>query len=164
MWPILLAGAIKAGTQIFSGAKQQRAAEANAELVEQEGIFQRKQAYDQATTLRKQGEAFKGSQRAGFASSGVKADRGSPLAVLNESRKAIQRDVSRTREAGDTALTKSINQANQIRKEGEAAKSTSLLGAGTTLLTAGLNAGLGEGVKNIFKKKPIEETWIPYGF
>ena len=133
---MLIAGAVQAGTQIYSGYKQKEAAEANADLLREQAQFQKASAYDQASQIAVQGEAFKGTQRSAFASSGVKIDEGSPLAVLKASQKGIQQDISRTRQIGDNALTVGLNQANQVQQQGKDAFTSSLLGAGTTFLTS----------------------------
>ena len=154
-WPMLLFGAIKAGTQIYSGIKQKEAAEANADLLIEQAEFEKQSAFDQARRLTVQGQAFLGRQKYAFASSGVKVDEGSPLAVMKASQKGLQQDISRTRQIGENVLTLGINRAKQVKKQGKDAFTTSLLGAGTTFLTSTVDSG-------IFKKKSfLQDIWEP---
>jgi len=132
MWEQIALGAIKYGANIYSANKQRRAAFDNAKLIREQADFQKQQAYDQATMMNKQGEAFKGSQRSAIASSGVKLDSGSPLALLRETSKNIQQDVSRTRQAGDVARDRGYNQATSLEQQGRDNFTASLLGASTS--------------------------------
>jgi len=132
MWPMIVLGAIQAGSQIYSGYKQKEAADQNAELMREQGQFQQRSAYDQASNLRKQGDSFIGSQTAGFAGAGVKTDSGSPLAALRESEKNLQKDVSRTRQAGDLAYKSSLSQASALQQQGQDAFTASLIGGATS--------------------------------
>jgi len=132
MWGMILLGAVKAGSQIYSGYKQKQAADQNAELMRQQAQFQREQANDQATTMKRQGEAFKGSQANAYAMSGVKTDRGTPLAILRETEKNINKDVARTRIAGQHAYETGLNQANALEQQGKDAFTSSLISGATS--------------------------------
>jgi len=132
MWPMLLLGAVQAGSQIYSGYKQKQAADENAQLMREQAQFQKEQAYDQAANIAKEGEAFQGSQRAGFAGSGVKIDSGSPLMVLRETAKNIQTDVSRTQQAGQHAYKSGLNQASALEQQGKDVFTSSLIGGATS--------------------------------
>jgi len=138
---MLLAGAIQAGTQIYSGYKKKQAADQNAELLRKQAELQKKQAYDKANQLQKQGEAFQGSQRSAFASSGVKADSGSPLAVLRETQRNLQQDISRTRQIGDNAYSLGLGQAKQLQQQGNDAFTSSILGGTASFLGTLNNSG-----------------------
>jgi len=144
MLTAIIAGAgalISAGASIYSGYKQKDAAQANAALIEEQAGLQKDAYYDQASRIQTQGEAFIGQQKTGYAGSGVKLDRGSPLAVLNESRKSLQQDISRTRQMGTSALELGRSQANQLRQQGDDAVTAGWLGGASTLL-GGLAQGL----------------------
>ncbi len=132
MWPMLLLGAVQAGSQIYSGYKQKEAAEQNAALMREQAEFQRQQAYDQASIVRERGESFIGTQKAGLASAGVKTTTGSPLAVLRESERRLQQDVSRTRQAGDIAYKSGLSQAGTLEQQGKDAFTASLIGGATS--------------------------------
>ena len=134
MWPFAIFGAIKAGADIYSGVKQKEAAYANANILRQQGGYQRDAYYDQASKLNTQGQAFLGTQKSAFASANVKLDSGSPLAVMRESQKALQQDISRTRQMGDNALSLSINQARNLRKQGNDAFTSSIFGGVNSFL------------------------------
>ena len=136
---MLALGAVQAGTQIYSGYKQKQAADQNADLMRQQAAFQRDSTYEQSANVNKQGETFKGSQLAGVAQSGVKIDKGSPLALLRETDKRIQKDVSRIRQSGDRALESGNNQANQLEQQGQDAFNASLISGATSF--AGTLAG-----------------------
>ena len=146
MWPMLLLGALKAGTEIYSGYKKKQAADQNAELLRQQAEAQKNQAYDRASRLAAQGEAFKGSQRSAFASSGVKLDSGSPLAVLRETQKNLQQDISRTKQIGDNAYSLGIGQANQLQQQGQDAFTSSILGGAASFLGDAYNSGAFKGL------------------
>ena len=132
MWPMIALGAIQAGAQIYSGYKQKESAEYNANIMREQGEFARRQAYDQASNVNKQGNSFIGSQKAGIASSGVKSTSGSPLAALRESERNLQQDVSRTMQAGDHAYQSSLSQANSLEQQGKDAFTASLIGGATS--------------------------------
>jgi len=132
MWPMIVLGAIQAGSQIYSGYKQKQAAAENADLMREQGQFQQRQAYDQASRLYKQGKSFIGSQTAGFAHAGVKIDSGSPLAALKESERNLQQDVSRTKQAGDTAYKRALSGASSLEQQGQDAFNASLIGGVTS--------------------------------
>ena len=155
MWPMIVLGAIQTGSQIYSGYKQKQAAQENADLMREQGQFQQRQAYDQASRLYKQGESFIGSQTAGFAHAGVKLDKGSPLAALRESERNLQQDVSRTKQAGDTAYKRALSGASSLEQQGQDAFNASLIGGVTSF------AGTLANNINIPKTNPV--TTAPSG-
>ena len=119
MWPMILLGAIQGGSSIYQGITQSKATRAEADRIRQEADIKREEArltrdslYDQARKTQTQGSAFIGSQKSSFASAGVKTDEGSPLAIMRESQKSIQQDVSRIRSTGNRALKLGLNQAD----------------------------------------------------
>ncbi len=132
MWETIALGAIQAGSQIYSGYKQKQAAYKNASLIREDSVFQRRRAYDQASRLRNQGEAFKGSQRTAYASAGVKLTEGSPLAVLKKTEENLRQDIGRTRQSGDLAVERGTHQANALEQQGNDAFTASLISAATS--------------------------------
>ena len=149
MWPILLLTAIKAGTTIYSGFKEKETAEENAQMVRAQALEVEKQYQDKAKQIASRGEAYTGHQVSSYASAGVKVDSGSPLAVLNETRKNIQQDISRTKQLGNIAVKRADYQATQIEKAGDQALTSSLLTATTDMFSGAYNAGLFDPKKTI---------------
>ena len=125
-------GAIQAGSQIYSGWKQKEAAEENAKLMREQASFQRDQYDDQASTMQTQSNAVLGGQRNAMARSGVKTDQGSPLSLLRANEKALNKDIGRTRQAGQHAYDTGMNQANSLEQQGQDAFTASLIGGATS--------------------------------
>jgi len=139
----LASSLVSAGANIYSGYQQRDAADANAALMEQQAQYQKDAYFDQARKIQKQGQAFIGQQKAGYAGAGVKGGEGSPLAILNESRKSLQQDISRTREAGTSAYLTGMDQARLLREQGQDAVTMGWLGGGTSFL-GGLGSAAGQ--------------------
>lgn len=144
MWGMLLFGAINAGMGIARGIGSKRAAESQAEILRQEAELRREQGkltkeslFDRARRMGRQGEAFVGSQKAGFAGSGVKTTEGSPLLVMRESLKSIQQDVSRTRRLGERAEALGLSQADVLGQQADAAQQFGR----QQLIASGIQAG-----------------------
>ena len=132
---LLLAGTVlSAGTSIAGGIEAKKAAEAEADILRQEGEFAEDQARDEALRFQKGGESFLGTQRAGVAASGVKLE-GSPLAALQESEANLAQDVARIKESGKNAAALAKSRAAAMEKQGSFALAGGILGAGSTLLT-----------------------------
>ena len=155
MWPELLIGAVKAGTQIYQGIKAQKEYQDQAADIKQQAELQKAQYYDQANKLSDQGNSLIGRQRTGFASAGVKLTEGSPLLVMRESQKAIQSDISKLRLMGDNALQTGMNQVKSAFDSGRNTMSASFLSAGNTLLGSLSNTGLFDPKK----KDKKDEIW-----
>lgn len=151
MWPMLLLAAVKSGTEIYKGFKEKHALDQNAELMREQGREVQQQYYDQAANMAQQGGAFLGQQTSAFANSGVKVDEGSPLAVINETRKNLQKDISRTQQLGNVSLKKAYNQANEMNKQGQDIFNASLL-SGTANLFA---SAYKEGFFDLFKTPEV---------
>ncbi len=132
MWGMIALGAIQAGSQIYSGWKQKEAAEENAKLMREQASFQRDQYDDQASTMQTQSNAVLGGQRNAMARSGVKTDQGSPLSLLRANEKALNKDIGRTRQAGQHAYDTGMNQANSLEQQGQDAFTASLIGGATS--------------------------------
>ncbi len=161
MWATLLFGAINTGLGIAGGIGRRRAARSQAEVLRQEAELRREQGqlakeslFDRARRMSRQGEAFIGSQRAAFASSGVKTGEGSPLSVMRESARAIQQDVSRTRQLGQRAESLGLSQADVLGQQADIVQAQGRQQA----IGAGIQAG-SSFLGSIASSGAFEEIW-----
>ena len=139
--------AFQVGSTIVGGIAAKEAADTEADILEQEGAFYKKQAIEEAGRFEEAGESFISGQKAGFAAGGVKLGTGSPLAVMQESEANLAQDVARIKEAGENAAALAKSRAEVTRKEGGFALAGSFLGAGSTFLTGLSNVNFGGGSK-----------------
>ena len=151
MWPMLLIATVKSGAEIYKGFKEKQALDQNAELMREQGRETQQQYYDQAANMTQQGSALLGQQTSAFANSGVKVDKGSPLAVVNETRKNLQKDISRTQQLGNVSLKKAYNQANEMNKQGQDVFNSSLLSGTANFFASAYSGGAFDGLGDLSK-------------
>ncbi len=154
MWAFLAASAITAGVQVYNGYQRKKAAEKIADTMDDQAAITEKQAeyakaslYEQADDLGVQGQKYIGQQKTQYASAGVKLDVGSPLQVMRESQRNINKDVARLKEKGNNALELGINQADvqrekasMMKKYGQNSMTAGMLNGGASLLGGFANA------------------------
>ena len=126
------------GSQAAARATKQ-VAEYNAEIKEQEAKLLAAAKADEEARLRKQGEAFAGSQRVATAASGITMS-GSPLQALAATHFGIEEDALRIQYASEIEQTKAQADATLIRAEGQARASGMKTQAYASLLQSGSRA------------------------
>lgn len=138
----IVAAGISAGVTIYQASEAQKAADYNAGLIEKDAEFARFQSTETALDLAEQGEGFKASQKSAFASSGIKTSEGSPLQLLKETQDKLELDVQNIRDSGDLAKLSGDNQADELKRQGQAGKTAGIISAGTSFATSLIGTGL----------------------
>lgn len=133
---VSLASAVFGAASALSQARaQKRLASRNAAIAEQNAIQIKNEAAFEESVKRSETQRLKASQRALQGVSGGGVDTGSSLLVLEEQAVAGELDALTIRYKGDVGAARARNQAGTDRFEGELAKKTGVLRAGTSLLT-----------------------------
>ena len=112
-----------AGGAAYAGIKAKERAEDQADEIE------RRTRYEQER-MREEGERLKGRQRAAYAASGVRVDEDTPLAVVQETQREVERDIREVGRRGYYA-------ADVARTEGRDLFTGAMWQAGGTLLGGG---------------------------
>lgn len=130
-----------AGGALYSGAKQQEAADYNAAVAEQGArAAQDKASYDE-DIHRERVRKLISTQRALYGKSGVEIS-GSPLLVLEDTAGQGELDALAIRYGGNVNAAQQKSSATLSRMQGSAARTSSYIQAGTSLLT-----GAGSAIK-----------------
>lgn len=141
----MAAGAIGAGISAYSsiqeGAAQNRIAQYNAQIQEQQANATALQAANKAMGQRQQDQQILARQRAGFAASGVVADTGSPLLVEAKQAGYLEMAALQTQQAGAIESQNDQQAADLSRAQGSYAQTGADLSAGATILQGGSSAG-----------------------
>lgn len=144
---LAIAGASVAGAGI-SAAGQYQASKFNAQMAERQAALQEKAAQDviergdeQADRQREQTGRLIGEQRATIGASGVEMDSGSPLRLQTDSRYQGELDALTIEENARREAMGLSRGAQQSRMESEFTRRRGQIGAGSTLLTGGAQAG-----------------------
>ena len=137
---IAVAGtAVSVVGQIQQGKQQEKIAEYNAAIAEQEAVAASKKAAFDADASARRFKVLMGKQRALYAKAGVDIASGSPLLLLTAQAEEAERDRQSILFGGQVASTQRTNQAGLFRLKGSQARTASRIGAGSTFLT-----GLGQ--------------------
>lgn len=134
---ILVAAAATALGSISQGVAAQRAAEFNAQQLEQEARLARETAAQEEADFRRKARLIKGSQRAGYGAAGVISTEGSPLLVQEDFAREAELEARRIRFAGTAEEARQRGAAAAARFEGEALFRSSVFQAAGSLATGG---------------------------
>lgn len=125
-------GAVSAISQSKS---QQKIAERNAQIAEQQAVQIEQEAAFEESLKRSQTQKLKARQRAAQGASGGAVDIGSDLLVLEETAVLGEIDALTIRYRGQVESGRARAQAGTDRFTGRVARQTGILKAGTSLLT-----------------------------
>ena len=134
-------------SSISQAKSQQKIAERNAQIAEQQALQIEQEAAFEESLKRSQTQKLKARQRAAQGASGGPVGEFSNLLVLEESAVLGEIDALTIRYRGDVAAGRARAQAATDRFGGKVARQTGLLKAGTSLLT-GVTAVSGIVAKN----------------
>ncbi len=126
-------GASAYGTY-YSASKQAEAAEFNALAAEDQAKKGREAARVEEDRFRRQGERFMSTQRALYATSGIRMDEGSGLDVITDSALELEMDALAIKAGAEARSNYYLSQARLDRLKGETALISGTVGAGTSLL------------------------------
>lgn len=114
MGAIALGSAVIGGiTSAVAGWKQSKALEEQAEANAAQVAIETAQ---QIADIREEGAELAGTQRAMIGASGVSLKTGSPLAVLRDTQRGIQKDIKRVQQGGEFEAGQYTKQAQTYRK------------------------------------------------
>ncbi len=144
--PIMLGlAAIQGASQIFGGASTASSASKEAALTRQEGALAQQELEAQARKTEYEGQKFAGVQTMKYAKSGVLATEGSPLIILDETRRLVQEEADALRKRGAAMRRVAMGRASVINSQGRNSLLGGLAGAvgtGFSTLLYGKQAGL----------------------
>lgn len=127
--------------QYGQGKEAERIHRRNAQIIEQQGIRERKVARTQARERRKEGQRLKARQIVLYAKSGVSPAGGTPLGVTEESLRRIEEQASVIQEHGRYAFERSQSEAYLERQMGKSARRRGKYSAFASLATGLGRAG-----------------------
>lgn len=150
--------AASAGSAIYQGQEQKKAANAQADQVEAEGEFQRKQAEADAKTekqaaeiraeqIRKAGREQRSKARAGAAASGMDVGLGTATELQSEITRGVEEDAGmsifggldafkRGNQTGQSIGNRATNEATALKAGGKAAQTAGYVGAAKSAVGA----------------------------
>ena len=142
---LLIAGAaISAGSAIQQGAaaaeqakQQQKILEQNALLAERQAQAERDAATDTAQKFEKEGRRLTGAQRVAYARGGVLTTEGTPLVVMEETRRELEEDRLNILREGFLRGAFRESEAFGLRSQGAAARARGKAAAKGSVLAAG---------------------------
>ena len=160
---VAIGGALlSAGTAIYQGQQESKAANAQAKAAEAEGEFQRKQAEAdaraekdaaeiRADTIRKAGREQRAKARAAAAASGMDVGLGTAMDIQSEVTSGAEYDAQmsifggldafkRGNQAGQALQIRGQNEAIALKNEGAAAKQAGFISAASSVANAGMSA------------------------
>ena len=141
---LIIASIASATSSVVSGIQQKRAAENEAELVEQQGRLAQEEADLNAIRQSTENRRFRKKQKLAFLSSGVSLE-GSPLLLLEETRVESATEVAAIRRKGIAQRNLALARAQLLRNQGRAAFIGGIVGGVGSLASgafAGAEAGL----------------------
>ena len=142
-WASFAGGAISAYGNIMQGFSQNKAAEMNAEIEDDNAQFAMEAGEDRAKTILKVGEMARASIRNRASASGLVADTGSPLLVQEEALYESSLDAAKARYAGRVQAYGNRQRAMLYRFSGRQAISAGFMNAAGSLLdSAGRSASM----------------------
>ena len=119
----------------YSASQEKAAAYENARIAEEQAAKEREAAVREEAGYRRRARRFMSTQRALFATSGVRLDEGSPLDVMMDSVSELELDALAIRAGGVARSEYFLNQAEADRRAGDRAVTTGYLNIGRSLLT-----------------------------
>ncbi|HEX9919920.1 MAG TPA: hypothetical protein VGB21_00325 [Candidatus Methylomirabilis sp.] len=148
-----LASILSLVTKGMEGAGSISASQKEAEAIKSKGAQEQAQKEFEAQKLEREKRVTAGRQRALYAKAGVDISAGSPLEVMEETRKEYDFDIAQTRNIGALAYASALKSAKDVKTAG-------LWKGGPTILT-----GLSEFANSpLWKKKPSTGGYIPNPF
>lgn len=130
----LAGGAISAYGNIMQGFSQNKAAEMNAEIEEDNADFAMEAGEDRAKTILKIGEMTRASIRNRASASGLVADTGSPLLIQEEALYESSMDALKAKYAGRVQAYGNRQRASLYRFSGRQAISAGFMNAAGSML------------------------------
>lgn len=134
---MLASAAASAVGQVQQGRAAAEAGDANARSLNYQASVERDNAQAEASAIRRAGARARGETLAGIAASGVQVGQGSALDAEREVMSDTETDAMMAILNGDRAARGLNQQARAARQAGRQAKSAAMLGAATSLLSAG---------------------------
>lgn len=131
---------VGAGAAIYSGQKQQEAADNSAELARRQAAQEADAAVAQAEKIRKATRQQNAEATANLAASGISVGSGTPIRISNEIYKTGEQDAYQTILSGNRAYQAGQTQAGLLETQGQAAATAGYLNAGSSLLSGAASA------------------------
>lgn len=138
---MLASAAVSAGGAVYSGVKQEQAADTNAELARRQGAQEKDAAVAQAEKIRKSGRAQAGQANAALAASGVAIGEGTAIRINEQIYKDAEDDAFSTLLTGTRRQQSSNDQAGILVNQGNTAMTSGMINAGASVLSAGASYG-----------------------
>jgi len=139
-WVMIAGAGVAAAGAISQGEAQASAARYNAQLSERNAMTIRGQVANQVARQQQEAQMVHGTLLAGYASSGVATDEGSPMDVLRMSIANAKLDEHNLNYAADLKIMGYAESANLDRMQAQNAESQGGFNAASSLLTGAGNA------------------------
>lgn len=130
----VLGSVVGAVGAIQQGQAANNVAQYNAQVAENNAAAERERAaYESGITRDRVGRVL-ATQQAAFSGTGLNSRRGTPVAVLGDTRREGELDVLARIYGGESAARANENDANRFRAEGRAQRQAGFIGAGSSLI------------------------------
>lgn len=121
--------AVSAGSAVYSGQQQKKAADTQAQIAENNAAYSADSARAHAEKIRKAGRAQQGEAKVALAASGVNLAEGTALEVDKEIIQNSEQDALSAILSGNRSLQSGADEAGMFRASGRAAQTSSALTA-----------------------------------
>lgn len=132
-------------SQLYSGYSANKAAKAEASLIQQQGELTKQEADAEAARVGRENDKFRKRQKLAFLKNGVSLV-GSPLLILEETRIESDKETSAIRKRGQAQKTLAGQRADITRNQGRASLIGGIGDAATSVF-AGMSAAKSPGGK-----------------
>lgn len=124
---------------VVSGIQQRKAADAEADLIREQGRLTAQESREEAARIEKENRKFIARQKLAFLKNGVSLT-GSPLLILSESTEESEKQVESVKDRGVAQQTLAQRRAKITEDRGRAALTGSVFRAGSTAFSQGVSA------------------------
>jgi hypothetical protein len=138
---MVMAMVAAAGSAIYAGAQQEKAADTNAELARRQGDQDADAAVSQAEKIRKAARSQAGEANAAMAASGVAIGEGTAVRINEDIYKNSEDDAYSVLLTGTRRRQSANDQAGILNAQGNAAMTAGLINAGSSVLSMGARSG-----------------------
>lgn len=129
--------AMAAGSAIYAGTQQEKAADVNAEIAHRQGEADKDAATAQAEKIRNAARRQAGEANAALAASGVAIGEGTALRINEDIYRTSEEDAYSVLLTGNRRQRSANDEAGVLRGQGDAAMTGGLINAGASVLSTG---------------------------
>lgn len=141
MWGTIASTALSVGGSLLSGSSQAKTQRYNAEMARRQGLDEMDAAVAQSEKIRNAARKQVGSAKAQAAANGVAVDSGTTVDIVDQINQDSEEDAYMTLLTGKRRMRASNDQASIYNKQASNTGISSLINAGSSVLSGGKKLG-----------------------